>query len=136
MHLGSWKGKAEDGHLLSYEEIGDYIIPYLKEHGFTHVEFMPLVQYPFDGSWGYQATGFFSIDSRYGNPFQLMSLINRLHQNGIGAIIDFAPVHFASDEWALAQYDGTYLFEYGNEWRMSPWGSLHFDLGKDPVRSF
>ena len=136
MHLGSWKGKAEDGHILSYEEIGDYLIPYLKEHGFTHVEFMPLVQFPFDGSWGYQATGFFSIDSRYGNPFQLMSLVNRLHQNGIGAIIDFAPVHFANDEWALAEYDGTYLFEYGNEWRMSPWGSLHFDLGKDPVRSF
>ena len=136
MHLGSWKGKAEDGHSYSYEEIADFLIPYIKENGFTHVEFMPLVQYPFDGSWGYQGTGFFSIDSRYGNPFQLMSLIDRLHQAGIGAIIDFAPVHFATDKWALANYDGTCLFEYNNEWRVSPWGSYQFDLGKDPVRSF
>ena len=136
MHLGSWKGKAEDGHSYSYEEIADFLIPYIKELGYTHVEFMPLVQYPFDGSWGYQGTGFFSIDSRYGNPFQLMSLIDRLHQAGIGAIIDFAPVHFATDKWALAEYDGSCLFEYNNEWRVSPWGSYQFDLGKDPVRSF
>ena len=136
MHLGSWKGLAEDGHSYSYEEIADFLIPYIKEEGFTHVEFMPLVQYPFDGSWGYQGTGFFSIDSRYGNPFQLMSLIDRLHQAGIGAIIDFAPVHFATDKWALAKYDGSYLFEYSDQWRISPWGSYQFDLGKDPVRSF
>ena len=136
MHLGSWKGLAEDGHKLSYEEIADYLIPYILENGFTHVEFMPLVQYPFDGSWGYQGTGFFSIDSRYGNPFQLMSLVDRLHQAGIGAIIDFAPVHFATDKWALAKYDGSYLYEYSNEHRVSPWGSYQFDLGKDPVRSF
>ena len=136
MHLGSWKGLAEDGHKLSYEEIADYLIPYILENGFTHVEFMPLVQYPFDGSWGYQGTGFFSIDSRYGNPFQLMSLVDRLHQAAIGAIIDFAPVHFATDKWALAKYDGSYLYEYSNEHRVSPWGSYQFDLGKDPVRSF
>ena len=136
MHLGSWKGKAEDGHTLSYEEIADYLIPYIKENGFTHVEFMPLIQYPFDGSWGYQGTGFYSVDSRYGNPFQLMSLIDRLHQAGIGCIIDFAPVHFATDKWALAKYDGTYLYEYSDKWRISPWGSYQFDLGKDPVRSF
>ncbi|MFA7032499.1 MAG: 1,4-alpha-glucan branching protein GlgB [Bacilli bacterium] len=136
MHLGSWKGKAPDGHILSYEEIADYLIPYILANGFTHVEFMPLVQYPFDGSWGYQATGFFSVDARYGNPFQLMSLIDRLHQAGIGTILDFAPVHFAKDKWALAKYDGSHLFEYSNKWRVSPWGSLQFDLGKDPVRSF
>ena len=136
MHLGSWKGLAEDGHVLSYEEIADYLIPYIKENGFTHVELMPLIQYPFDGSWGYQGTGFFSVDSRYGNPFQLMSFIDRLHQAGIGAIVDFAPVHFATDKWALARYDGSYLFEYSNKWRISPWGSYQFDLGKDPVRSF
>ena len=97
---------------------------------------LPLIQYPFDGSWGYQGTGFFSVDSRYGNPFQLMSLVDRLHQAGIGAIIDFAPVHFATDKWALAKYDGSCLFEYSNKWRISPWGSYQFDLGKDPVRSF
>ena len=136
MHLGSWKGKAEDGHILSYEEIADFLIRYIKDNGFTHVEFMPLIQYPFDGSWGYQGTGFYSVDSRYGNPFQLMSLIDRLHQAGIGCIIDFAPVHFATDKWALAKYDGSYLYEYDNKWRISPWGSYQFDLGKDPVRSF
>ena len=136
MHLGSWFGKAPDGHTLSYEEIADQLIPYINGMGFTHVEIMPIVQHPFDGSWGYQATGFFSVDSKYGNPFQLMSLIDRLHQAGIGVIVDFAPVHFATDKWALAEYDGTYLFEYNNEWRVSPWGSYQFDLGKDPVRSF
>ena len=136
MHLGSWYGKAEDGHTLSYEEIADRLIPYIKGMGYTHVEFMPLIQHPFDGSWGYQGTGFFSIDSKYGNPFQLMSLIDRLHQAGIGIIVDFAPVHFATDSWALADYDGGYLFEYNNEHRVSPWGSYQFDLGKDPVRSF
>lgn len=136
MHVGSWRGKAEDGHTLSYEEIADVLIPYVKEHNFTHVEFMPLTQYPFDGSWGYQATGFYSTDSRYGNPFQLMSLIDRLHQSGIGVILDFAPVHFANDPWALAKFDGSNLFEYSNKWRVSQWGSLQFDLGKDPVRSF
>ena len=136
MHLGSWKGRGEDGHILSYEEIADYLIPYILENGFTHVEFMPLIQYPFDGSWGYQGTGFYSVDSRYGNPFQLMSLIDRLHQAGIGVIIDFAPVHFATDKWALAKYDGSYLYEYSDKWRISPWGSYQFDLGKDPVRSF
>lgn len=136
MHLGSWVGKASDGHTLSYEEIADHLIPYILSNGFTHVEFMPLVQYPFDGSWGYQATGFFSVDARYGNPFQLMSLVDRLHQAGIGTILDFAPVHFAKDKWSLAEFDGTKLYEYSNKWRVSPWGSLQFDLGKDPVRSF
>lgn len=136
MHLGSWNGRAEDGHRRSYEEIADSLIPYIKELGFTHIEIMPITQYPFDGSWGYQGTGFFAVDSRYGNPFQLMSLIDRLHQAGIGVILDFAPVHFATDEWGLAKYDGSCLFEYNNKWRVSPWGSYQFDLGKDPVRSF
>ncbi len=136
MHLGSWYEKQANGSYLSYEQIADYLIPYIKAMGYTHVEFMPLVQHPFDGSWGYQATGFFSVDSRYGNPFQLMSLVDRLHKAGIGCIIDFAPVHFATDKWALAEFDGTCLYEYSNEYRVSPWGSYQFDLGKDPVRSF
>lgn len=135
MHLGSWKGKV-DGRNLSYEEIADYLIPYLKDLAFTHVEIMPIVQYPFDGSWGYQATGFYSVDSRYGNPFQLMSFIDRMHQAGIGVILDFAPVHFATDSWALSSYDGTPMYEYGDSHMFSPWGSKQFDLGKDPVRSF
>lgn len=135
IHLGSWLGKI-DGRYLSYEEIADHLIPYVKELGYTHVEIMPITQYPFDGSWGYQATGFFSVDSRYGNPMQLMSFVDRLHQAGIGVILDFAPVHFANDQFALIDYDGSNLFEYGGDWRVSPWGSLLFDLGKDPVRSF
>lgn len=136
VHLGSWKGKV-DGREISYEEIADYLIPYMKELGYTHVEVMPLCQYPFDGSWGYQATGFFSIDSRYGNPKQFMSFVDRMHQAGIGVIVDFAPVHFAKDDWALFEYDGTHMFEYGDKKHTySPWGSAQFDLGKDPVRSF
>ena len=136
MHLGSWRGKKDNGEFYSYEEIADELIPYLLGMGYTHIEVMPITQYPFDGSWGYQATGFYSVDSRYGNPFQLMSLIDRLHQAGIGVILDFAPVHFATDEWALKNYDGSRLFEYSNKWRVSPWGSYQFNLGKDPVRSF
>lgn len=135
IHLGSWKGKI-DNRNLSYEEIADYLIPYVKELGFTHVEIMPITQYPFDGSWGYQATGFYSVDSRYGNPMQLMSFVDRMHQAGIGVILDFAPVHFATDNYALGLFDGSCLYEYSNEHRYSPWGSLQFDLGKDPVRSF
>lgn len=135
IHLGSWKGKINNRN-LSYEEIADYLIPYVKELGFTHVEIMPITQYPFDGSWGYQATGFYSVDSRYGNPMQLMSFVDRMHQAGIGVILDFAPVHFATDSYALGLFDGSCLYEYSNEHRYSPWGSLQFDLGKDPVRSF
>lgn len=136
MHLGSWRGK-KDGRYVSYEEVADDLIPYLLETGFTHVEIMPICQYPFDGSWGYQATGFFSVDSRYGNPFQLMSFVDRLHQAGINVILDFAPVHFATDPYALREFDGTCLYEYGDPAHtFSPWGSCLFDLGKDPVRSF
>lgn len=136
VHLGSWKGKV-DNRNLSYEEIADYLIPYVKELGYTHVEIMPIVQYPFDGSWGYQATGFYSVDSRYGNPKQLMSFVDRMHKANIGVILDFAPVHFAVDSYALFDYDGNHLFESPHMDRMySPWGSAYFDLGKDPVRSF
>ena len=136
IHLGSWKGKV-DNRNLSYEEIADYLIPYVKELGYTHVEIMPITQYPFDGSWGYQGTGFYSVDLRYGNPKQLMSFVDRMHQAGLGVILDFAPVHFAKDEFALADFDGAYLYEYTDiKHRYSQWGSLLFDLGKDPVRSF
>jgi 1,4-alpha-glucan branching enzyme len=135
MHLGSWLG-MRDGRYLSYEEIADYLIPYIKDNGFTHVEFMPLTQYPFDGSWGYQATGFYAVDSRYGNPFQLMSLIDRLHQAGIGVILDFVVVHFATDPFGLCKFDGTNLYEGQGTSERSQWGSYMFDLGKDPVRSF
>ena len=136
VHLGSWKGRI-NGRYPSYEESADYLIPYLRENGFTHVEIMPICQYPYDGSWGYQATGFYSVDSRYGNPKQLMSFVNRLHKAGFGVILDFAPVHFACDSYALREFDGTCLYEYSDpKHTISPWGSAQFDLGKDPVRSF
>jgi 1,4-alpha-glucan branching enzyme len=135
-HLGSWKGKIGDRY-PSYEEVADYLIPYVKDLGYTHIEIMPITQYPFDGSWGYQATGFYSVDSRYGNPKQLMSFVDRCHQAGIGVILDFAPVHFATDYYALREFDGSCLYEYSDPAHtFSPWGSCQFDLGKDPVRSF
>lgn len=136
MHLGSWKGQV-DGRNLSYEEIADYLIPYLKANGYSHIEIMPITQYPFDGSWGYQATGFYSVDSRYGNPMQLMSFVDRMHQAGIGVILDYVVVHFASDPFALINFDGTNVYEYSDGRNtFSQWGSPQFDLGKDPVRSF
>lgn len=136
MHLGSWLG-PRDGRFLSYEEIADHLIPYLKGNGFNAIEIMPITQYPFDGSWGYQATGFYSVDSRYGNPMQLMSLIDRLHQEGIAVILDFVLVHFAIDDFGLKNFDGSHMYEYQrNEQANSQWGSRLFDLGKDPVRSF
>lgn len=136
LHLGSWKGMV-DGRYLSYEEIADFLIPYLLENGFTHIEMMPITQYPFEGSWGYQATGFYAVDSRYGNPMQLMSLIDRLHQAGIGVILDFVVVHFAIDDFGLIEFDGSHMYEYASkENTYSQWGSAMFDLGKDPVRSF
>ncbi len=136
IHLGSWKGK-ENGRILSYEEIADYLIPYMENKGFTHVEIMPITQYPFDGSWGYQATGFYSVDSRYGNPMQLMSFVDRMHKAGFGVILDFVAVHFAIDHYGLIEFDGTRMYEYqDSEHTFSQWGSPQFDLGKDPVRSF
>jgi 1,4-alpha-glucan branching enzyme len=135
-HLGSWKGKIGDRY-PSYEEVADYLIPYVKDLGYTHIEIMPITQYPFDGSWGYQATGFYSVDSRYGNPKQLMSFVDRCHEAGLGVILDFAPVHFATDYYALREFDGSCLYEYSDPAHTySPWGSCQFDLGKDPVRSF
>ena len=135
IHLGSWLG-MRDGRYLSYEEIADHLIEYVKQHGYTHVEIMPITQYPFDGSWGYQATGFFSVDSRYGNPKQLMSFVDRLHQAGIGVILDFVLVHFATDPFGLVKWDGSNLYEGQGDAEKSQWGSYLFDLGKDPVRSF
>lgn len=135
VHLGSWLG-MRDGRYLSYEEVADHLIDYVKKNGFTHVEIMPITQYPFDGSWGYQATGFFSVDSRYGNPKQLMSFVDRLHQAGIGVILDFVLVHFATDPFGLVKWDGSNLYEGVGDAEKSQWGSYLFDLGKDPVRSF
>ncbi len=134
LHLGAWK--LEDGKTPNYQSIAQPLIDYVKENHFTHVEFMPLSEHPFDGSWGYQASGYFSITSRYGSVNELKNLINSLHKNGIGVIFDFVPVHFVKDNFALNKFDGTHLYEYDNENAYSEWGTANFNLWKEEVRSF
>jgi 1,4-alpha-glucan branching enzyme len=136
VHLGSWRKKYAV-EWLNYEELARDLIPYVKDQGFTHIELMPLNEHPFDGSWGYQATGYFSATSRYGTPKQLMEFINQCHQQDIGVIIDFVPVHFVKDYFGLIEFDGTPLFEYPNpQDAHSQWGTMVFDLWKEEVRSF
>ncbi len=135
IHAGSWKKNNDE--FYTYTELADKLIPYLKEHGYTHVELMPLAEHPADCSWGYQTTGFFAPTSRYGTPKQLMEMIDMLHQNGIGAIMDFVPVHFAVDGYALAKYDGSYLYEYpSSDVGMSEWGSCNFMHSRREVCCF
>ncbi len=140
VHLGTWRVKDEksgDEKFYRYEELTENLISYVKEMGYTHIEFLPLTEYPFDGSWGYQVSGYYAPTSRYGEPRYLMYLIDVCHQNGIGAILDFVPVHFARDNFALSCFDGTFLYE--NEipqMRESVWGSIRFDYSKPHVQSF
>ncbi len=135
VHLGSWK-KPEKDEFFSYEDMADQLIPYVLEHGFTHIELMPLTQHPFDGSWGYQTTGFHSVDSRYGSIKGLMTFVDRCHQVGLGVILDFVVVHFANDGFGLHEFDGSKLYEYFDPRRtFSQWGSPQFDLSKPAVRS-
>ena len=138
IHAGSFKKPGEQPDAwYNYEELGNVLIPYLKECGYNYVEFMPLGEHPCDESWGYQTTGYFAPTSRYGNPTQLMKLIDMLHKNNIGAIIDFVPVHFAIDSYGLAQYDGSCLYEYpSNDVGMSEWGSCNFMHSRGEVRTF
>ena len=135
LHLGSWKMK--DGKWYTYNGITDELIAYLKEYGYNYVEFMPLSEHPFDGSWGYQNTGFYAPTSRYGTAAQLMELIDKLHNAGIGAIMDFVPVHFAVDAYGLKEYDGTALYEYPNkDVGESEWGSYNFIHSRREVACF
>lgn len=136
MHLGSWK-KDEDQEWVNYKDIAKELIAYVKENNFTHIELMPLNEYPFDGSWGYQCSGYFSATSRYGSAQELMYLINACHRANIGIIMDFVPVHFVRDGFSLSYFDGTPLYEYEKACDAdSQWGTANFNLWREEVRSF
>jgi len=138
MHLGSWRRKHDGGEgWYSYDEIAEPLIAYLKDSGYNYVEFLPLSEHPMDASWGYQNTGFYAPTSRYGTMDGLKKLIDLLHRSGIGAILDFVPVHFAVDEYGLALYDGAALYEYPHsDVGVSEWGSYNFMHSRGEVRSF
>lgn len=134
IHINGFK---HEGRLTTYRELKEELIPYVKQMGYTHIELMPVVEHPFDGSWGYQATGFFSATSRYGTPYDLMDFINECHLNNIGVILDVAYVHFATDSFGLSKFDGEPCFE-PREGKLinSQWGSYNFDMSSGPVVSF
>jgi 1,4-alpha-glucan branching enzyme len=139
VHLGSWKRKVEEGNRpLTYREIAAELIPYMKEMGFTHVEFLPVSEHPFAGSWGYQVTGFFAPTQRYGSPNDFQFLVDELHKNDIGVIIDWVPAHFPRDTFALADFDGTHLYNHADprQGAHSDWGTLIFNYGRHEVRGF
>lgn len=139
MHFGSWRRKAGEGAegWYGYKELCGQLLDYVLEHGFTHVEFLPLTEYPADESWGYQVSGFYSATSRYGTPAELQYLIDTFHQAGIGVFLDFVPVHFATNDYALTRFDGSALYEYPDaDTGYSEWGSCNFNFYRGEVRSF
>ena len=132
VHLGSWRPG------LSYRELADQLTEYVTDMGFTHVEFLPVMEHPFGGSWGYQVTGYYAPTARFGDPDDFRYLVDPLHQAGIGVILDWVPAHFPKDEWALARFDGTPLYEHADPRRGEhpDWGTLVFDFGRPEVRNF
>ncbi len=132
VHVGSWKQG------LSYRQLADELVEYASDAGFTHLEFMPVAEHPFGGSWGYQVTSYFAPSSRFGVPDDFRYLVDKAHQAGLGILIDWVPAHFPKDEWALARFDGTPLYEHGDPRRgeQPDWGTLVFDFGRSEVRNF
>jgi 1,4-alpha-glucan branching enzyme len=139
VHLGSWKRVVEEGNRwLTYRELGESLVPYVKDMGFTHIELMPIVEHPFDGSWGYQATGYFAPTSRFGTPEDFMEFVDVCHQSGIGVIMDWAPAHFPDDPHGLAFFDGTHLYDHADPrkgWHPE-WKSRIFNYGRTEVKNF
>lgn len=138
VHLGSWMYNTEEDRPLTYIELADKLVSYLKEMEFTHVEFMPIMEYPYDPSWGYQLVGYFAPTSRFGSPKDFMFLVDKLHQNDIGVILDWVPSHFPSDDHGLGFFDGSHLYEHPDRRKgyHQDWKSLIFNYGRNEIRSF
>ncbi|HEU4709426.1 MAG TPA: 1,4-alpha-glucan branching protein GlgB [Methylophilaceae bacterium] len=137
VHLGSWRRNA-DGDFLNYRELADELIPYMQEMGYTHIELLPISEHPLDESWGYQTTGYYGVTNRFGSPDDFRHFVDRFHQAGMGVILDWVPGHFPKDDWALARFDGTALFEHEDPrlGEHQDWGTYIFNYGRNEVRNF
>ncbi len=142
VHLGSWRRRwgaaGHDESYLTYREMADQLVKYVKEQGFTHIELMPISEHPFDGSWGYQTIGYYAVTSRFGSPQDFMYLIDRCHQSGIGVFLDWVPAHFPKDQHGLGYFDGTHLYEHADprQGEHADWGTFVFNFGRNEVRNF
>jgi 1,4-alpha-glucan branching enzyme len=139
VHLGGWRRVPEQGHRwLTYRELADQLIPYVKDLGYSHIELLPIMEHPFDGSWGYQTIGYYAVTSRYGTPAEFMEFVDRCHGAGIGVILDWTPAHFPRDTHGLAEFDGTHLYEHSDprQGAHPDWGTLVYNYGRNEVQNY